>query len=151
LTIEEEPDRANVFDIELLSGRLRAATTWVRQDPETAALAVGYFGASTGAAAALVAAAAEGDRIAAIVSRGGRPDLAGPALAAVKAPILLIVGGDDEVVLSLNRAAFAGLCCEKQLSVVPGATHLFEEQGALEAVVEHARGWFLTHLARAKP
>jgi len=151
LTIEEELDRANVFDIELLSARLRAATDWVCRDPETAPLPIGYFGASTGAAAALVAAAAEGDRVAAVVSRGGRPDLAGPALPAVTAPTLLIVGGDDDVVLGLNRAAFAELRCEKQLSVVPGATHLFEEPGTLEAVVEHARSWFLTHLPRAKP
>jgi putative phosphoribosyl transferase len=149
LTVEEEADRRNVFDIALLSERLQMATAWVRQDPETARLAIGYFGASTGAAAALVAAAAEGGHVAAVVSRGGRPDLAGPALAVVKAPTLLIVGGDDDVVLDLNRAALAELCCEKQLSVVPGATHLFEEPGALEAVVGHARSWFLTHLAGA--
>ena len=149
LTVAEEADRRNVFDIALLSQRLQAATAWVRQDPQTAHLAIGYFGASTGAAAALVAAATEGGRIAAVVSRGGRPDLAGLALPQVKAPTLLIVGGDDDVVLGLNRAAFAELHCEKQLSVVPGATHLFEEPGALEAVVEHARGWFLAHLAEA--
>jgi putative phosphoribosyl transferase len=149
LTGEEADDRRNVFDIALLSERLLTATAWVRQDPETAGLAIGYFGASTGAAAALVAAAAGGERIAAVVSRGGRPDLAGPALPAVKAATLLIVGGDDDVVLGLNRTALAALRCEKQLSVVPGATHLFEEPGALEAVVEHARGWFLAHLAEA--
>ncbi len=149
LTVEEEADRRNVFDIALLSQRLRMATAWVRQDPETADLAIGYFGASTGGAAALVAAAAEGERVAAVVSRGGRPDLAGPALDAVKAPTLLIVGGDDDAVLALNRAALAELRCEKELSVVPGATHLFEEPGALEAVVAHARGWFLAHLAQA--
>ena len=149
LTGEEADDRRNVFDIALLSERLLTATAWVRQDPETAGLAIGYFGASTGAAAALVAAAAGGERIAAVVSRGGRPDLVGPALPAVKAATLLIVGGDDDVVLGLNRTALAALRCEKQLSVVPGATHLFEEPGALEAVVEHARGWFLAHLAEA--
>jgi dienelactone hydrolase len=147
LTSEEADDRRNVFDIKLLSERLLTAAAWARQDPETAGLPIGYFGASTGAAAALVAAAAERSRVAAVVSRGGRPDLAGPALAAVKAPTLLIVGGNDDVVLDLNRAAFAQLRCEKQLSVVPGATHLFEEPGALEAVVEHARGWFLAHLS----
>jgi putative phosphoribosyl transferase len=146
LTAEEEFDRRNVFDIALLSERLLAATAWARNEPETASLAIGYFGASTGAAAALVAAAAEGARIAAVVSRGGRPDLAGPALAAVTAPTLLIVGGTDDVVLDLNRAAFAALRCEKRLSVVPGATHLFEEPGALEAVVDYARSWFLAHL-----
>lgn len=149
LTGEEADDRRNVFDIALLSERLLTATLWVRQDPETDGLAIGYFGASTGAAAALVAAAAGGERIAAVVSRGGRPDLAGPALPAVKAATLLIVGGDDDGVLGLNRAALAALRCEKRLSVVPGATHLFEEPGALEAVVEEARGWFLAHLAEA--
>jgi putative phosphoribosyl transferase len=151
LTVYEETDRRNVFDIALLSERLLTATAWVRQDPETAGLEIGYFGASTGAAAALVAAAAEGTRVAAVVSRGGRPDLAGQALGAVTAPTLLIVGGDDAVVLGLNRAAFDELRCTKQLSVVPGATHLFEEPGALDAVVEHARGWFLAHLCEAPP
>ena len=146
LTVEEERDRRNVFDIELLAQRLLTATAWVRENAATAGLAIGYFGASTGAAAALVAAAARDNPVAAIVSRGGRPDLAGPALAAVAAPTLLIVGGDDTDVLALNRAAFAKLHCEKQLTVVPGATHLFEEPGALEAVVDHARGWFLAHL-----
>jgi putative phosphoribosyl transferase len=146
LTVEEERNRRNVFDIELLAQRLLTATTWVRQHVETAGLAIGYFGASTGAAAALVAAAARDNPVAAVVSRGGRPDLAGPALAAVDAPTLLIVGGDDTEVLALNRAAYAKLHCEKQLAIVPGATHLFEEPGALEAVVDHARGWFLAHL-----
>jgi len=150
LTEEEADDRRNVFDIALLAERLSMATSWVRQDSETARLNIGYFGASTGAAAALVAAAAEGDRVAAVVSRGGRPDLAGAALVAVKAPTLLIVGGNDTEVLGLNRAALAELHCPKQLSVVPGATHLFEEPGALEAVVEHARGWFLMHFARVR-
>ena len=107
---------------------------------------VGYFGASTGAAAALVAAARTERDISAIVSRGGRPDLAGPALAKVRAPTLLVVGGLDVVVLELNQAAFKALNCEKALEVVPGATHLFEEPGALEAVIESARDWFLGHL-----
>ena len=151
LTVEEARDRRNVFDIELLARRLLLATAWVRLDAETRNLAVGYFGASTGAAAALVAEAAREGPIAAIVSRGGRPDLAGRALAAVKAPTLLIVGGDDVEVLALNRAALAKLCCKKQLVIVPGATHLFEEPGTLEAVVEHARGWFLKHFTEAEP
>jgi putative phosphoribosyl transferase len=146
LTVEEERDRRNVFDIALLARRLLTATAWVRETAETAGLAIGYFGASTGAAAALVAAAAGDNPVAAVVSRGGRPDLAGPALSAVDAPTLLIVGGDDVDVLALNRAAYAQLHCDKQLTIVPGATHLFEEPGALEAVVEHARAWFLAHV-----
>ena len=151
LTSDEARDRRNVFDIELLARRLLIATTWVRQDAETRDLLVGYFGASTGAAATLVAEAAHQGPVAAIVSRGGRPDLAGPALATVNAPTLLIVGGDDVEVLALNRAALAKLRCEKQLVIVPGATHLFEEPGTLEAVVEHARGWFLKHFTEAEP
>jgi len=145
LTPDEAQDRRNVFDIELLAQRLSMATAWVRDDTETANLPVGYFGASTGAAAALVAAAADQGRVGAIVSRGGRPDLAGSALRSVRAPTLLIVGGDDVEVLALNRAALAELRCAKELVVVPGATHLFEEPGTLEAVVEHARGWFSDH------
>jgi putative phosphoribosyl transferase len=145
LTDDEARDRRNVFDIALLARRLLMAANWARDDAETTNLPVGYFGASTGAAAALVAAAANKGSVTAIVSRGGRPDLAGPALRLVKAPTLLIVGGEDAAVLALNRAAFAELCCEKELVVVPGATHLFEEPGTLEAVVEHARGWFLGH------
>jgi putative phosphoribosyl transferase len=145
LTNEETRDRRNVFDIALLAQRLSMAAAWAQDDAETSTLALGYFGASTGAAAALVAAAADRGRVAAIVSRGGRPDLAGSALGSVKAPTLLIVGGDDIEVLALNRAALAELRCEKKLVVVPGATHLFEEPGTLEAVVEHARGWFLAH------
>ena len=150
LTVEEARDRRNVFDIELLAQRLLMATAWVRQDAEIQGLPVGYFGASTGAAAALVAEAAHERPIAAIVSRGGRPDLAGRALSAVEAPTLLIVGGDDVEVLALNRAALAALRCAKQLVIVPGATHLFEEPGTLEAVVEHARGWFLKHFTDAR-
>jgi putative phosphoribosyl transferase len=148
LTEEEAQDRGNVFDIPLLAERLSMATAWVKQDRETASLPVGYFGASTGAAAALVAASSGASPIAAVVSRGGRPDLAGPALAKVTAPTLLIVGGDDLTVLGLNRAALAALRCEKHLAVVPGATHLFEEPGALEAVVDLAVRWFASHLAK---
>ena len=148
LTEEEARDRGNVFDIPLLAQRLLMATAWVKQDRETASLPVGYFGASTGAAAALVAAVSAALPIAAVVSRGGRPDLAGAALAKVTAPTLLIVGGDDLTVLGLNRAALAELQCEKHLAVVPGATHLFEEPGALEAVVGLAGNWFASHLAK---
>jgi alpha-beta hydrolase superfamily lysophospholipase len=149
LTTAEAHDRRNVFDIKLLAQRLLTAAAWVRDDTDTASLPVGYFGASTGAAAALVAAAAHQDPVAAIVSRGGRPDLAGPALFSVNAPTLLIVGGDDLEVLALNRTALAQLCCEKELVMVPGATHLFEEPGTLEAVVGHARGWFSDHFGKA--
>ena len=150
LTVEEARDRHKVFDIALLAQRLLMAAAWVRQDAETRDLLVGYFGASTGAAAALVAAAAGEGSAAAIVSRGGRPDLAGSALALVTAPTLLIVGGADFEVLALNRAALAESRCEKQLVIVPGATHLFEEPGTLEAVVEHARGWFSEHFTEAE-
>jgi len=146
LTEAEAADRARVFDIPLLAERLTLATDWVAGQAETASLAPGYFGASTGAAAALVAAAASKRDIAAVVSRGGRPDLADAALGRVRAPTLLIVGGADYVVLDLNRAALAQLTCEKRLSVVLGATHLFEEPGTLDTVIELARDWFLGHL-----
>jgi putative phosphoribosyl transferase len=142
LTTDEEIDRRNVFDVELLAERLVAATSWLEEQPATQGLPVGYFGASTGAAAALLAAAELGGRIAAVVSRGGRPDLAGERLGAVRAPTLLVVGGADDVVLDLNRAAATRLTCPYELAVVPGATHLFEEPGALEHVVELARDWF---------
>ena len=145
LTPEEELDRANVFDIGLLARRLAEVTGWLRAQPPAAQAAVGYFGASTGAAAALRAAAEPGAGIAAVVSRGGRPDLARPRLAAVTAPTLLIVGGSDEVVLDLNRRAQAELRCENDLAVVPGATHLFEEPGTLEAAAALARDWFISH------
>ena len=148
LTEEEAQDRTNVFDIPLLAERLLMATAWVRRDRDTAALPIGYFGASTGAAATLVAAASREWPIGAIVSRGGRPDLAGAALRKVTAPTLLIVGGGDTVVLGLNRAALAELRCEKHLAVVPGATHLFEEPGTLEAVVDLAGRWFASHLVK---
>jgi len=146
LTPGEEADRANVFDIGLLAGRLAEVTRWLRAQPRAARAAVGYFGASTGAAAALRAAAEPGAGIAAVVSRGGRPDLARPRLAAVTAPTLLIVGGRDEVVLDLNRRAQAELRCENGLAVVPGATHLFEEPGTLDTAAGLARDWFLSHL-----
>jgi putative phosphoribosyl transferase len=149
LTEEEERDRANVFDTGLLAGRLTGTTDWLRAQPDAEGLALGYFGASTGAAAALWAAAEPGAHIAAVVSRGGRPDLAGTRLPEVTAPTLLVVGGADPVVLDLNRQAQARLRCENRLEVVPGATHLFEEPGALEAVTDLARDWFTDHMAPA--
>ncbi len=148
LTEEEAEDRANVFDIDLLADRLVTASRWVREHATTRGLPIGYFGASTGAAAALVAAAEGHADIAAVVSRGGRPDLAHGALVRVKAPTLLIVGGDDPEVLELNRAAQRALQCESKLKVVPGASHLFEEPGTLESVVDLARSWFLDHFSR---
>ncbi len=149
LTPEEELDRANVFDIALLGDRLVEVTRWLRKDPATSSLRIGYFGASTGAAAALWAAAEPDSAIAAVVSRGGRPDLAAERLAFVTAPTLLIVGGHDEVVLDLNRRARAQLRCERRLEVVPGATHLFEEPGTLEAAASLASGWFTDHMVAA--
>lgn len=150
LTDAEERHRANVFDIELLAGRLADATHWLRARPDAAGLPVGYFGASTGAAAALWAAAEPDVDVAAVVSRGGRPDLAGARLGQVTAPTLLIVGGEDRAVLDLNRRAQAELRhCPTHLTVVPGAGHLFEEPGALEAVAAAARDWFLRHLPPA--
>ena len=145
LTPDEADDRANVFDIELLAERLSAAAAWLGEREDAGGLRQGLFGASTGAAAALVAAALPGNSIAAVVSRGGRPDLAGQALEAVTAPTLLIVGGHDEAVLELNREAQAHLRCLSRLEVVPGATHLFEERGALERVAELAADWFVEH------
>jgi len=146
----ESADRRNVFDIPLLAERLVAATKLIEATPETQALPIGYFGASTGAAAALTAAAQLADRIGAVVSRGGRPDLAGDALTQVTAPTLLIVGGSDTQVLALNQAACNRMRCDCALEVVPGATHLFEEPGALEHVVILARRWFLKHLAEGR-
>jgi putative phosphoribosyl transferase len=160
LTLEEESvDRFSArlrFDIALLAKRLVSATRWVMCNPETVGLELGYFGASTGAAAALVAASELPGNIAAVVSRGGRPDLADDALESVHAPTLLIVGGDDDVVTGLNREAFAKLgCVEKDLAIIPGATHLFEEHGKLEEVASLAAKWFSrclaqTHAPRAK-
>jgi len=147
LTADEEADRANVFDIPLLAGRLVDVVYWVERQPIAKALPLGLFGASTGAAAAIVAAAFLGRRIAAIVSRGGRPDLAGTALERVDAPTLLIVGGADYGVIELNERAFARLKGEKALEIVPGATHLFPEPGALEAVIDHAAQWFVRHFS----
>ena len=149
LTPEEELRRSNVFDIPLLAKRLLLATAWAREQAATARLPIGYFGASTGAGAALVAAADNG-RIFAVVSRGGRPDLAGDALERVRAPTLLIVGGHDYPVIGLNREAQQRLKVESELVIVPGATHLFEEPGALDQVIAHASRWFLTHLPQTK-
>ncbi len=147
LAVEEEADRANVFDIELLAGRLTEVTRWVREQPGCATVPIGWFGASTGAGAALWTAAEPGADVAAVVSRGGRPDLAGPRLPAVTAPTLLIVGGRDDVVLDLNRQAQARLRCPNRLAVVPGATHLFEEPGTLDRAADLAAEWFAGHLA----
>jgi putative phosphoribosyl transferase len=150
LTLHEEVVDARTaqlrFDIDLLAERLVDATDWLTQFPDTKDLRIGYFGASTGAAAALAAATLRPDPVGAIVSRGGRPDLAGAALIRVRAPTLLIVGENDEQVIQLNRAALAQLRCEKQLVIVPGATHLFEEPGALDVVARLARDWFERHL-----
>jgi len=146
LTVEEETDRANVFDVELLGRRLIDVTRAVRTNPVTDGRPIGYFGASTGAAAALWAAAVLGSDIGAVVSRGGRPDLAGDRLAEVSAPTLLIVGSLDEVVLDMNSEARARLRCETQLAVVAGASHLFDEPGTLGEAAELARDWFVDHL-----
>ena len=150
LTPEEEVDRANVFDVDLLAGRLLEATADLSHRRETQGLPVGYFGASTGAGAALVA-AADRPETAAVVSRGGRPDLAGDRLAVVRAPTLLIVGGEDPAVLEMNREALDLMTCERDLRVIPGAGHLFEEAGALEQVARLAGDWFTRHLEGASP
>jgi putative phosphoribosyl transferase len=149
LTPQEEAHRANVFDITRLADRLGRVTTWVRRQPGLADLPIGWFGASTGAGAALWAAADPARPVAAVVSRGGRPDLAGPRLPQVQAPTLLIVGGEDDVVLELNRQALARLRNVAELVVVPGATHLFEEPGTLDAAAKLARQWFVRHLSNA--
>ncbi|MDB5518869.1 MAG: dienelactone hydrolase-like enzyme [Tardiphaga sp.] len=154
LTVHEEVVDARTadfrFDIDLLTERLVDATDWLTQFPDTKGLPIGYFGASTGAAAALAAAAVRPDAVGAIVSRGGRPDLADDmALVRVRAPTLLIVGEEDGQVVGLNRQAFAQLRCEKQLMIVPGASHLFEEPGALDEVARLARNWFQRHLIPA--
>ena len=149
LTAQEELDRVNVFDVERLASRLTDLTAWLRGQPGAGKMPFGYFGASTGAAAALWAAAEPDARIDAVISRGGRPDLAEARLAAVRSPTLLIVGGKDEVVLGLNREAQQWLRCENRLSIVPGATHLFEEPGALRTVTRLAKGWFAKWLVAA--
>lgn len=147
LTQEEELYRRNVFDVELLAERLRSAAKWVRNNNELRHLPIGYFGASTGAASALIA-AADDAAIAAIVSRGGRPDMAGAALPSVRAPTLLLVGSLDGPVITLNQQALIALTCPKKILIVPGAGHLFEEPGTLDQVIAHARNWFATHFAR---
>ncbi|AAZ97537.1 conserved hypothetical protein [Thiobacillus denitrificans ATCC 25259] len=147
LTPEEDRDYAQRFDIALLTGRLLDAARWAATNDATRSLPLGFFGASTGAAAALEAAAALGASARAVVSRGGRPDLASEdALRKVSAPTLLLVGGYDDGVIDLNQYAFDRLCCKKEFVIVPGATHLFEEPGTLEAVAEHAAGWFAEYL-----
>ena len=146
LTSDEELDRTNVFDILLLARRLIGAVHWIDGQPGVGTLPLGLFGASTGAAAAIVAAAQLEHRVAAIVSRGGRPDLAGAALEWVRAPTLLIVGGADYGVIELNQQAFARLKGEKAIEIVPGATHLFEEPGTLEQVAQIAGDWFVEHV-----
>ena len=149
---EEEQDALTGrlrFDINLLADRLVGVTDWAGEEPDTRQLSLGYFGASTGAAAALVAAALRADRVGAVVSRGGRPDLADVALRDVRAPTLLIVGGNDPEVLELNRMALKMMSCVRELAIVPGASHLFEEPGALDEVARLARDWFLRHLVSA--
>lgn len=149
LTPEEEHNRENVFDIALLAKRLMIATEWAGTDPRTNEMHVGYFGASTGAAAALVAAALPDSRVEAVVSRGGRPDLAHESLDIVLAPTLLIVGSLDAGVIELNREAFDRFTCSKEFVLVPGAGHLFEEPGTLDQVVTHAAHWFRRYLLEA--
>jgi len=150
LTEKEDRIYENRFDIDLLTQRLQLATEWVMQQAASRQLAIGYFGASTGAAAALKAAAALGSIIRAVVSRGGRPDLALDDLPRVQAPTLLIVGGNDDVVIELNRQAYRELRAEKELKIIPGATHLFEEPGTLEQVAIAAARWFARHLPGKK-
>lgn len=146
LTKEEDVDYEMRFDIGLLAERLDAATGWVRSQESTKNLRIGYFGASTGAAAALKSAASAGTAVGAVVSRGGRPDLAMDSLPWVKAPALFIIGGRDELVIDLNRKAYAHLTSKREMVIVPGATHLFEEPGALEEVAKLAARWFKTYL-----
>jgi putative phosphoribosyl transferase len=151
LLAEDEGETSErVFDIELLAGRLEDVTIWQQEHEELHCLKAAYFGASTGAAAALVAASRMHGSVAAVVSRGGRPDLAMDALPRVKAPTLLIVGGDDDGVVELNRKALARLRCEKELAIVPGATHLFPEPGALQKVADLAAAWFVRHVNGAQ-
>ncbi len=147
LTEEEADDRRKVFDIDLLADRLLLAKGWLEAEPRTNNLSIGYFGASTGAGAALQAAARAPSNIKAVVSRGGRPDLAESYLPSVRAPTLLIVGGCDEPVIEMNQSAYDLLTCEKKLVIVPSATHLFEEPGTLEQVAEQASRWFVRYLS----
>lgn len=147
LTAEEDRDYSRRFDIPLLTGRLASVREWLKKQPELSDLPVGYFGASTGAASALWAAAESGNDVGAVVSRGGRPDLALPVLPAVTAPTLLLVGSLDGDVIGLNEKAYAALRCEKKLMIVQGASHLFEEPGKLEEVAANASEWFLKHLS----
>jgi putative phosphoribosyl transferase len=154
LTLDEEAEDEQTaqlrFDIPFLGRRLACATLWLMRQPEAQHLGIGYFGSSTGAAAALVAAAELGSKIQAVVSRGGRPDLAGNALSSVQCPTLLVVGGNDLTVLDLNRKALRRLRCEKQIEIIPDATHLFAEPGALQKVAKLAADWFRTHLAHVE-
>jgi putative phosphoribosyl transferase len=151
LTTDEDRDYSRRFDIGLLTRRLLEAARWVAVEPATRDLPLGFFGASTGAAAALEAAATLGEQIRAVVSRGGRPDMASEqALRKVRAPTLLLVGGYDDGVIDLNQLAYDQLHCEKEMVIVPGATHLFEEPGTLEAVASRAAGWFAEHLPLPK-
>lgn len=149
LTPEEDLDYQTRFDIPLLTQRLLAATRWIKAQRELQELPIGYFGASTGAAAALQAAAVDGNEISAVVSRGGRPDLAGThALHQVQCPVLLLVGGHDDVVIDLNQDAYEQLHCTKEMVIIPGATHLFDEPGTLEEVARQAATWFVRHLGQ---
>lgn len=150
LTTDEADNRRNVFDIRLLSDRVLLASAWLKQDPRTKQLPLGYFGASTGAAAAFQATVQAPFPIAAIVSRGGRPDLAERYLPQVTAPTLLLVGGEDEPVIEMNQHAYRFLRCPKQFTIIPGATHLFEESGTLEEVARQALQWFQRHLVASK-
>lgn len=150
LSEAEAADRSNVFDIDLLGERVVEAVRWLRSNRATQNPGIGVFGASTGAAAALFAAATLPGDVAAVVSRGGRPDLADTYLPQVKAPTLLIVGGNDDQVIKLNKQALERMTCEKSLLIVPGATHLFEESGALDTVVESAGEWFVRHLSSTR-
>ncbi len=146
LTTMEDEVYENRFDIPLLTERLKAATLWVKEQTDIGKLRTGYFGASTGTAVALIAAAGFGNKITAVVSRGGRPDLAGDALGKVGSPTLLIVGGEDHIVIGLNKKAYERIKAEKQMEIIPGATHLFEEPGALEEAARLAAEWFKKHL-----
>ncbi len=150
LSEEEDYVYENRFNIPLLAERLSEATDWLRKQPEAKGLKIGYFGSSTGSAAALIAASETGASIGAVVSRGGRPDLAMASLGMVKAPTLLIVGGSDDVVIELNKHAFYNLKCVKEMEIIPGATHLFEEPGTLEEVAQLAAKWFRKHLSKKR-